>query len=57
VTDANFHQFLVEGTRPNRKKIAEFVRRSLMLATALAPVIGYDKASVIAHFAAEHDLT
>jgi fumarate hydratase class II len=28
-----------------------------MLVTALAPVIGYDKASAIAHFAAEHDLT
>ncbi len=28
-----------------------------MLVTALAPVIGYDKASKIAHFALEHDLT
>jgi fumarate hydratase, class II len=53
----NFRQFLIEGTRPNRKKIAEYVQRSLMLVTALAPVIGYDKASAIAHFAAEHDLT
>jgi fumarate hydratase class II len=53
----NFRQFLVEGTRPNRKKISEYVHRSLMLVTALAPVIGYDKASAIAHFAAEHDLT
>jgi len=53
----NFRQFLVEGTRPNRKKISEYVRRSLMLVTALAPVIGYDKASAISHFAAEHDLT
>src|SRR5215831_13910392 len=53
----NFRKFLVEGTRPNRKKIAEYVDRSLMLVTALAPVIGYDKASAIAHFAAEHDLT
>jgi fumarate hydratase, class II len=53
----NFRQFLVEGTRPNRKKISEYVHRSLMLVTALAPVIGYDKASAIAHFAVEHDLT
>jgi fumarate hydratase class II len=53
----NFRQFLVEGTRPNRKRIAEYVRHSLMLVTALAPVIGYDKASAIAHFAAENDLT
>jgi len=40
----NFRRFLVEGTQPNRKKIAEYVERSLMLVTALAPVIGYDKA-------------
>jgi fumarate hydratase class II len=28
-----------------------------MLVTALAPVIGYDKASKIAHYAVDHDLT
>jgi fumarate hydratase class II len=53
----NFRKFLVEGTQPNRKKIAEYVERSLMLVTALAPVIGYDKASKIAHHAMDHDLT
>jgi fumarate hydratase class II len=53
----NFRRFLVEGTRPNLKKIKEYVDRSLMLVTALAPVIGYDKASKIAHHAMEHDLT
>ncbi len=53
----NFRRFLVEGTRPNRKKIKEYVDRSLMLVTALAPVIGYDKASKIAHHAMDHDLT
>ena len=53
----NFRRFLIVGTQPNRKKIAEYVERSLMLVTALAPVIGYDKASAIAHHAAEHDLT
>jgi fumarate hydratase class II len=54
---ANFRRFLVEGAEPNRKKLAYYVERSLMLVTALAPVIGYDKASKIAHHAAEHDLT
>src|SRR6201999_1567034 len=49
----NFRRFLIEGTEPNRKKIAEYVQRSLMLVTALAPVIGYDKASAIAHHALE----
>lgn len=53
----NFRRFLVEGTRPNEKKINEYVQRSLMLVTALAPVIGYDQASKIAHHAMENDLT
>jgi fumarate hydratase class II len=53
----NFRKFLIEGTRPNEKKINEYVQRSLMLVTALAPVIGYDKASKIAHHAMDHDLT
>src|ERR1700748_3497125 len=53
----NFRKFLVEGAQPNRKKIAEYVERSLMLVTALAPVIGYDKASQIAHYAMDRDLT
>src|ERR1700739_3085045 len=52
----NFRTFLVEGTRPNLKKINEDVERSLMLVTALAPVIGYDKASKIAHYAVDNDL-
>jgi fumarate hydratase class II len=53
----NFRKFLVEGTKPNLKKIGEYVERSLMLVTALSPVIGYDKASKIAHYAMDNDLT
>jgi fumarate hydratase class II len=53
----NFRKFLVEGTNPNLPKIKEYVDRSLMLVTALAPVIGYDKASRIAHHAMDRDLT
>jgi fumarate hydratase class II len=53
----NFRKFLIEGTKPNLKKIEDYVERSLMLVTALAPVIGYDKASQIAHHAMDHDLT
>jgi fumarate hydratase class II len=53
----NFRKFLVEGTEPNLKKINEYVERSLMLVTALSPVIGYDKASKIAHYAMDNDLT
>jgi fumarate hydratase, class II len=53
----NFRKFLIEGTKPNLKKINESVERSLMLVTALAPVIGYDRASQIAHYALDNDLT
>jgi fumarate hydratase, class II len=53
----NFRKFLIDGTKPNLKKIREYVEHSLMLVTALSPVIGYDKASSIAHFAMDNDLT
>jgi len=53
----NFRKFLVEGTKPNLKKIKQYVEESLMLVTALSPVIGYDKASKIAHYAMDNDLT
>jgi fumarate hydratase, class II len=53
----NFSKFLVEGTKPNLKKIKAYVDESLMLVTALSPVIGYDKASKIAHYANDNDLT
>jgi fumarate hydratase class II len=53
----NFRKFLIEGAKPNLKKINEYVERSLMLVTALSPVIGYDKASQIAHYAKDNDLT
>jgi len=35
----NFRKFLIEGTKPNLKKTKKDVDRSLMLVTALAPVI------------------
>jgi fumarate hydratase class II len=53
----NFRRFLVEGAEPNLKQIALDVERSLMLVTALSPVIGYDQASRVAHHALDHDLT
>ena len=53
----NFRVFLVEGTEPNRKQIDYFVNRSLMLVTALSPVIGYDNASHAAHYALDNDMT
>jgi fumarate hydratase class II len=53
----NFRKFLIEGTAPNLKKIAQYVEQSLMLVTALSPVIGYEKASKIAHYALDNDIT
>jgi fumarate hydratase class II len=49
--------FSVEGAQLNRKHIDETVGRSLMLVTALSPIIGYDKASAIAHAANDRDLS
>jgi fumarate hydratase, class II len=49
--------FSVDGTRLNRQHIDDMVGRSLMLVTALSPVIGYDKASAIAHKANDEGLT
>ena len=49
----NFQKFLIEGTKPNLTKIKEYVDRSLMLVTALAPKIGYDAAAQVAK-AAHH---
>ena len=52
-----FRVFSVEGTELNRAAIDAAVTQSLMLVTALAPVIGYDKASRIAHVASDEGLT
>ena len=50
LTDAcrNFREFCVDGLEPNRERIAQYVADSLMVVTALNPVIGYDKAGEIA---------
>ncbi len=54
---AGFAERCVEGLQPNEGRIADLVERSLMLVTALAPVIGYDNAAKIAKHAHEHALT
>jgi fumarate hydratase class II len=50
-------QYCIEGTELNREQVTTFVNRSLMLVTALSPVIGYDKASAIAHKANDEGTT
>ncbi|MBK5103819.1 MAG: class II fumarate hydratase [Burkholderiales bacterium] len=44
----SFEIHCVRGVEPNRERIAELLERSLMLVTALAPHIGYDRAAEIA---------
>jgi fumarate hydratase, class II len=53
----HFRRFMVEGTKLNEAKLTEDVERSVMMVTALSPVIGYNKAAAIAHHAIEQDLT
>ncbi len=45
---ASFDANCARGIEPNRARIDELVGRSLMLVTALAPHVGYDKAAAIA---------
>jgi fumarate hydratase class II len=53
----SFTKRMLDSAEPDIDRINELMNRSLMLVTALAPVIGYDKASQIAHHATDHDLT
>jgi fumarate hydratase class II len=52
-----FRTFSVEGTELNRDKIDAYVGNSLMLVTALSPVIGYQNAAHIAEKAAAEGTT
>jgi fumarate hydratase class II len=52
-----FRTFSVSGTALNRGKIAQYVNESLMLVTALSPVIGYQNAAHIAESALANDQT
>lgn len=59
LTDAchSFNQYCVEGLQANEEKIQASLKASLMLVTALSPVIGYDKAAAIAHKALHEHTT
>ncbi len=54
---SSFAERCVAGMEPDETRIAELVDNSLMLVTALAPVIGYDNASRIAKHAHKNGLT
>ena len=53
----NFTDFLVKGLKPDRQQIDAYLHHSLMLVTALTPLIGYDRAARIAHLAHDQGLT
>lgn len=53
----HFREFMIEGTQLNESKLKDNIARSVMMVTALSPVIGYDKASAISHYAIDKDLT
>ncbi|MGV3622996.1 MAG: class II fumarate hydratase [Archangium sp.] len=53
----SFQKHCVEGLEANEQRIASHLEQSLMLVTALAPHIGYEKAAAIAHDAHHHGTT
>jgi fumarate hydratase class II len=61
VSTSEFHEYLEEKARlkaqTELEENGEYVERSLILVTAVAPASGYDKVSRSAHSAVERDLT
>ena len=53
----HFREFMVEGATVNEARLRENIDNSVMMVTALSPVIGYDKAAEISYYAIDHDLT
>ncbi|MGE5736819.1 MAG: class II fumarate hydratase [Acidobacteriota bacterium] len=53
ITDAchGYVEYMIKGIEVDRAKVEWYVKNSLMLVTALAPKVGYDKAAQIAHTA------
>jgi fumarate hydratase, class II len=50
-------EYSFESIKLDQGRVTRYVRESLMLVTALSPVIGYDKASKIAHYAMENNFS
>ena len=53
----NFSQYCVKGLKANKEKIKSYLDDSLMLVTALAPIIGYDNSAKIAKKAIKNKTT
>jgi fumarate hydratase class II len=53
----HLREFMITGSELNQAKLKENIDRSVMMVTALSPIIGYDKAAAISYYAIDHDLT
>jgi len=53
----HFREFMIEGAKLNTKQLQNNIDRSVMMVTALSPVIGYDHAAKISYYAIDHDTT
>jgi hypothetical protein len=53
----HLRRYMIEGAKRAEPKLTENIERSVMIVKALSPIIGYDNASVISHYAIDHNLT
>jgi fumarate hydratase, class II len=53
----HFRKFMIEGTKLNLPRLTANIDRSVMMVTALSPVIGYDQAAKISYYAIDHNVT
>ena len=53
----HLRKFMIEGAELNEPRLKKNIERSVMMVTALTPIIGYDKASAISHYAIDQGLT
>lgn len=54
---SSYNTRCLKGIEADKEQIAEYLKRSLMLVTALNPIIGYDQAAEIAQKAFKEDIT
>jgi fumarate hydratase class II len=53
----HLREYMIEGTQINEAQLKENIDRSVMMVTALSPVIGYDKSAAISYYAIDKNLT
>jgi fumarate hydratase class II len=53
----HLREFMIEGAELNEAQLKKNIENSVMMVTALSPIIGYDQASLIAHYAIDKGLS